>query len=184
MLRAIDGYKGSEIVKSATLLSAMLFQRPGEMRTMRWAHVDLDGAMWNLPAEVMKLRVAHSVPLPRQAVAILREIHKLTGEGQYVFPSQRSVERPLSENTICVTLSAVGWGDRQTAHGFRATGRTVIAEALNWEPVVIEAALAHLPAGALGATYARVQYIEQRRKMHQEYADLLDELRQSNDARL
>lgn len=177
MLRAADAYKGGVIAKVALLLSVLLFQRPGEMRTMENAELDLENALWNLPASKMKLRIGHSVPLPRQAVAILRELQPLTGEGKYVLPSLRGADRPLSENTVNAVLDSIGYGKLQSAHGFRATARTLIAERLGWQPEIVEAALAHLPAGGLGATYARVKYIEQRRKMAQAWADYLDGLR-------
>lgn len=177
LLRAADAYKGGVVAKAALQLSVLLYQRPGEIRTMEWQELDLDNALWNLPASKMKMRMPHTVPLPRQALTILRELQPLTGEGKYVLPSLRGAGRPLSENTVGATLDSIGYGKLQSAHGFRATARTLIAEKLNWQPEVIEAALAHLPAGALGATYARVKYLDQRKQMGQDWADYLDKLR-------
>lgn len=179
LLRALDTYGGGVVAQAATRLSVLLYQRPVEMRTMEWAELDLDAAMWNLPACKMKQRVSHSVPLPRQAVAILRDLQELTGGGRFVFPSIRG-GRPLSENTVNAVLCSLGYGQLQCAHGFRATARTMLSERLNWQPEVIEAALAHLPAGGLGATYARVKFIDQRRQMAQAWADYLDTLKSAD----
>ena len=179
LLRAADAYTGSAVVKAGLLLSILLFQRPGEMRTMEWAELDLGNGLWNLPASKMKTRVPHTVPLPRQALALVESLRPISGGGRYVLPSSRNDGRPLSENTINVTIDALGYGTQQVAHGLRASARTFIAERLNYAPEVVEAALAHLPAGALGATYARVAYLEQRKTMHQDYADWLDGLREA-----
>ena len=176
-IRAADAYTGGPIARAALQLSVLLYQRPIEMRTMEWQELDLDAGLWNLPASKMKMRVPHAVPLPEAALAILREMQKLTGQGRYVFPSNRSAERPLSENTVNAVIAAVGFGDLQTAHGLRASARTMIAEQLNFPPEVVEASLAHLPAGALGATYARVKYLEQRKEMAEQWASYLDGLR-------
>ena len=175
-LRAIDSHSG-KVVRLAAQLSVILFQRPIEMRTMEWSELDLDAAIWNIPNSKMKMRLPHSVPMPRQALAILAEMKSISGNGKYVFPSSRGKGRPMSENTICSAIAAVGYGDSQTAHGLRASARSMCAEQLGFPPEVCEAALAHLPAGALGATYARVAYLEQRRNLHQSWADYCDQLR-------
>lgn len=178
-LRAADAYAGGPVVRAALQLSVLLYQRPGEMRSMEWQELSDDLTMWNLPASKMKTRLPHAVPVPPRGVAILQEMKRLTGKGRYVFPSNRSAARPLSENSINSAISSIGFGDQQTAHGLRSSARTMLAEVLNFPPEVCEAALAHLPAGALGATYARVQYIEQRKQMAVVWASYLDSLRKS-----
>lgn len=184
LLRAIGGHKGSPAVRVALRMSAMLFQRPGEIRGMAWNELDLDAAMWTIPAERMKRRKQdklngqpHLVPLPKQAVALLRHLHPVTGHGKLCFPGQRDHERPMSENTINATLRSLGYTNEQmTAHGFRATARTIMAEALNIDPNVIEAQLAHAVRDPLGRAYNRTTYLPQRKAMMQAWADYLDTL--------
>ena len=158
LLRAIRDYAGHPVTRAALQLSALLFLRPGELRQMEWAWVDLDGAMLTIPAELMKRKKAdkangapHLVPLAPQAVAILRELQPLTGHGRYVFPSLLTGERPMSENTVNVALRRMGF-DRETAtaHGFRAMARTMVAERLGIAPEVIEAQLAHAVGDCAG----------------------------------
>lgn len=185
LLRAMSDYKGHPVTRAALQLSALLLLRPGELRHMEWAWIDLDGAMLTVPAETMKRSKAdkangnpHAVPLAPQAVVILRELHKLTGHGRYVFPSLLTGERCMSENTVRTALRRMGYGnDDMTAHGYRAMARTMIAERLGVAPEVIEAQLAHTVADALGRAYNRTQYLEQRREMMAKWADYLDRLR-------
>lgn len=186
LLRAIYGYTGQPMTRAALQLSALLFQRPGNIRQMEWAWIDLDGAMLTIPAESMKRRVhqkingrPHLVPLAPQAVATLCELHPLTGHGRYVFPSLRTGERPMSDNTVNAALRRMGFSSEEmTAHGFRATARTLMIERLpGIHADVIEAQLAHGKSGPLGAAYDRAEYMEQRRKMMKEWADYLDRLR-------
>ena len=184
LLRAIDGHKGSPAVRVALTMSAMLFQRPGEIRGMAWDELDLDAAMWTIPAERMKRRKQdklngqpHVVPLPKQAIAMLRHLHPVTGHGKYCFPGQRDHDRPMSENTINAALRSLGYAsDQMTAHGFRATARTIMAEALNIDPNVIEAQLAHAVRDPLGRAYNRTTYLPQRKTMMQTWADYMDAL--------
>ncbi len=187
LLRDVMAYEGHPVTRAALKLSALLLLRPGELRHMEWAWLDLDGATLTVPAEVMKRKKAdkldgppHVVPLALQAVAILRELQPLTGgEGRrFVFPSLLTVERCMSENTVRGALRRMGYGnDDMTAHGFRAMARTMIAERLLIAPEVIEAQLAHTVGDALGRAYNRTQYIEQRRDMMTKWADYLDRLR-------
>jgi integrase len=168
------------------VLSALVFQRPGNVRAMEWAEVDLDAALWTIPALKMK-RTAHGkvngrphlVPLAAQAVAVLRELHPLTGHGRYVFPSLLTGERCMSENTIRTALRRMGYtNDEMTAHGFRAMARTLIVERLpGIAPDVIEAQLAHGKSGPLGMAYDRAEFMEQRRRMMTTWADYLGALR-------
>lgn len=186
LLRAIAGYTGQPMTRAALQLSALLFQRPGNIRQMEWAWIDLDTGMLTIPSEAMKRRKQqkingrpHFVPLAAQAVAILRELHPLTGHGRYVFPSLRTGERPMSDNTVNAALRRMGFtGDEMTAHGFRAMARTLMIERLPGIAAdVIEAQLAHGKSGPLGAAYDRAEYMDQRRKMMKEWADYLDRLR-------
>lgn len=185
LMRAIDDYRGQFITRCALQLSPLLFVRPGELRAAEWGEFDLEAAEWRLPAHKMKMRQAHIVPLSTQAVAILRELEPLTGRGlsanpdalRYVFPGARSRLRPMSNNTVNAALRRIGYtGEQMTAHGFRATARTLLAE-LGWKPDAIERQLAHKASGPLGAAYDRAQFLDERRQMMQAWADYLDRLR-------
>lgn len=186
LLRAIHGYMGSPIVRTALALAPILFQRPTELRAMAWAEVDLDAALWSIPAARMKRSVKekkhgdpHLVPLPSQAVALLRDLQPLTGAGPLVFPGARGKDRPISDNTLRAALQTLGYSsDVQTVHGLRATARTLLAERLEFDPLLIEAQLAHAVKDANGRAYNRTSYVEQRRTMMQTWADYLDKLRQ------
>jgi integrase len=178
LLRAIAGYKGSLIVSSALRIAPMLMVRPGELRHAEWSEINLDEAVWNIPAHKMKMKIAHMVPLARQAVEILREIYAISGSGKYVFPSIRSFARPMSENTVNATLRSIGFdGERMTGHGFRAMARTILDEVLQVRPDLIEAQLAHAVHDPLGRAYNRTTHLPERRKMMQTWANYLDELK-------
>lgn len=189
MLRASDGYRGTPIVRTALLLAPMLMLRPGELRHAQWSEIDLDSATWTVPAQRMKRRVEgklngppHVVPLPTQAVAAFQDLEPLTGASPYVFRGERHHDRPMSENTVNAALRVLGFpADEVTGHGFRATARTMLAERLGVEESVIEAQLAHTVGDALGRAYNRTEFIEQRRKMMQVWADYLDRLRKGAD---
>lgn len=184
LIRAIRGYQGGAIVRAALQLAPMLFQRPNELRGAAWSELDLDKAFWTVPAARMKRRIEgkergdpHLVPLPTQAVEVLRKLHPLTGHGTMVFPGERSHERPISDNTLRAALLTLGYGPTvQTVHGFRATARTLLAEVLEVDPLVIEAQLAHAVKDANGRAYNRTQYVKQRAEMMQKWADYLDKL--------
>ncbi len=186
LLRAIDGYSGQPITRAALQLSALLFQRPGNIRSMEWAWIDLDKAMLTIPAQAMKRTIQgkingrpHLVPLAPQAVAILRELVPLTGHGRFVFPSLRTHDRPMSDNTVNAALRRMGFsGDEMSAHGFRAMARTIMVERMpGISDGVLEAQLAHGKSGPLGAAYDRADYMQQRVSMMSRWADYLDELR-------
>lgn len=184
LIRAIRAYRGGPIVRAALQLAPILFQRPGELRGAEWSEIDLDGALWTIPAARMKRSKdgkengdPHLVPLPRQAVEILRGLHGYTGHGAKVFPGERSHDRPISENSVRTALITLGYTPEvQTWHGFRATARTILAEVLECDPLVIEAQLAHSVKDANGRAYNRTQYIKQRAEMMQRWADYLDML--------
>lgn len=189
LVRVIRGYQGGPIVRAALQLAPLLFQRPNELRGAAWTEIDLDAALWTIPAARMKRRKEgketgppHLVPLPRQAVEILRGLHAYTGRGVMVFPGERSHERPISDNTLRAALLTLGYGPTvQTVHGFRATARTMLAEQLEAEPLVIEAQLAHQVKDVNGRAYNRTQYLKQRGVMMQQWADYLDKLAMGAD---
>lgn len=184
LLRAIQAYRGGTIVRAALQLAPLLFQRPGELRGAAWAEIDLEAAMWTIPAARMKRGkegkehgAPHLVPLSRQAVAVLRDLQPLTGRGVMVFPGERNHARPISENSVRTALISMGYtAEIQTWHGFRATARTMLAERLDCDPLVIEAQLAHSVKDANGRAYNRTQYLPHRVKMMQRWADYLDQL--------
>jgi integrase len=184
MIRVIRSYQGGPIVRAALQLAPLLFQRPGELRAAAWSEFDLDAALWTIPAARMKRSVEgkkngdpHLVPLPTQAVEILRKLQPITGQGVLLFHGERSHDRPISDNTLRAALLTLGYGpDIQSVHGFRATARTLLAEELNIDPLVIEAQLAHAVKDANGRAYNRTQYLKHRTMMMQQWADYLDKL--------
>ena len=151
--------------------------------------MDLNAALWTVPAVRMKRQLhgklngpPHLVPLPKQAVAVLRELHDETGEGKLVFRGERHHDRPMSDNTVNAALRAIGFSaDEVTGHGFRATARTMLHEQLGFDPNIIEAQLAHSVKDSLGRAYNRTEFVEQRREMLQTWADFLDKLRLGGD---
>lgn len=178
LLRAIDAYTGSFITRCALQLAPLVFVRPGELRNAEWAEFDLKAAEWNIPAEKMKGRQPHLVPLSRQALAILSELQPYTGVRQYVFPGARSPRRPMSNNAITGALRRMGFdSDTMTGHGFRAMARTVLDEVLGFRPDYIEHQLAHAVRDPLGRAYNRTSHLPERRKMMQTWADYLDSLK-------
>lgn len=189
LIRAIRGYQGGPIVRAALQLAPMVFQRPGELRAAAWVEFDLDTALWTIPAARMKRSVdgkkngdPHLVPLSTQAVGILKKLHPLTGHGTLLFPGERSHDRPISDNTLRAALGTLGYGpDVQSVHGLRATARTLLAEELNADPLVIEAQLAHAVKDANGRAYNRTQYLKHRTVMMQQWADYLDKLATGGD---
>lgn len=178
LLRTIEGYQGSLVTRCAMRLAPLVFVRPGELRKAEWKEIDLDSATWNIPAERMKMREAHIVPLSRQAVAILEELQPLTGEGRFLFPSARSSKRPMSDNAILAAFRRMGISkEEMTGHGFRAMARTVLDEILHARPDYIEHQLAHAVRDPNGRAYNRTAHLPERRKMMQDWADYLDKLR-------
>jgi integrase len=185
LLRAIDAYQGTPVVRAALALAPLVFLRPGELRKAEWAEIDLGGATWTIPSVRMKGRLkakltgsAHVVPLAPQAVAILSDLQPLTGKGRYVFPHPLTGDRPMSDNGVLTALRRMGFGkDEMTGHGFRATARTIAVERLGIEPDVMEAQLAHAVGDALGRAYNRTKFMAQRRDMMVRWAGYLDRLR-------
>lgn len=178
LLRAIDDYEGSGVTKLALQIAPHVFVRPGELRHAEWSEIDLEGAVWIIPAGKMKSRKTHHVPLSRQAVALFREVHSATGSTGYVFPSTRTRVRPMSENTINAGLRRLGYStDEMTAHGFRAMASTLLNESGKWNPDAIERALAHGDTDKVRAAYHRGAHWNERVEMAQWWSDYLDQLR-------
>ena len=183
LMRAIQAYKGGPIVRTALQLAPLLYQRPGNLRMMEWAELDLNAALWTIPSMKMKRTKeekengeAHIVPLPVQAVTLLRNIQPLTGHGVYVFHGERSHDRPISDNSVRSALYALGFGKEQSWHGFRASARTMLVDELNLDHLAIEANLAHAVKDSNGRSYNRTQYLKQRFDMVQQWADYLGKL--------
>jgi integrase len=170
LLRAIDGASGYPSTHAALKLSPHVFQRPGEIRQMKWADLDLDAGKWTLDAAETKMRREHEVPLSRQAVEIIRSM-------KYVFPAFHTFKRPLSENTINQALKRLGYGGAMTAHGFRATASTLLNGSGKWRADVIECALAHKDTNGIRSIYNRSPYWDERTEMMQWWSDELDRLR-------
>lgn len=182
LLRSIDGYQGSGITKLALQLAPHVFVRPGELRHAEWSDIDLEQALWIIPAAKTKMRKAHHVPLSRQSVAILKEVFAVTGPTGYVFPSIRSRKRPMSDNTLNAALRRLGYTtDEMTAHGFRAMASTLLNESGKWSPDAIERALAHGDTDKVRAAYHRGAHWEERVAMAQWWSDHLDQLRKGGD---
>lgn len=176
LLRAMRGYSGSLVTRCALMLAPLVFVRPGELRRAEWAEIDLDAAEWRIPAEKMKSRALHIVPLSIQAVAILRELQPLTGRGRYVFPSGRGPSRCMSENGVLSALRRMGYtGDQMTGHGFRSMASTLLNEQ-GWNKDAIERQLAHGERDKVRAAYNYAEHLPERRKMMQAWADYLDSL--------
>jgi integrase len=178
LMRSIFDYTGHPCTVVALKLSALLFVRPGELRKAEWSEIDLGTAEWRIPGSKMKMKVDHLVPLSTQAVALLKSILPITGHGQFVFPSLRTGERPMSENTINAALRGMGYSiDVHTAHGFRAMARTIMDEVLGERVDLIEHQLAHAVKDPNGRAYNRTSHLPARRLMMQVWADYLDKLR-------
>jgi integrase len=176
LMRAINGYTGTFIAATALRLSPLVFLRPGELRKAEWSEIDFENKEWRIPAEKMKMRVTHITPLASQSIEILKEIEPLTGSGQFIFPSNRTVARPLSNNTINSALRRLGYAnDEMTAHGFRSMASTLLNEQ-GWNTDAIERQLAHSEGNGVKAAYNYAQHMPERKKMMQHWADYLNEL--------
>ena len=177
LLRHIDSYRGSFVTKQALRIAPLVFVRPGELRRAEWTEFDLDNAEWRIPAEKMKLRRIHLVPLATQVSALLEELKPLTGNGQYLFPGQRSSLNPMSENTLNAALRNLGYSKEEfTGHGFKSMASTLLNEQ-GWHPDAIERQLAHAERNSVRAAYNYAEYLEERRRMMQAWANYLDELK-------
>lgn len=176
ILRAMEGYEGTLIVRCALSLAPLVFVRPGELRKAEWADIDLEAAEWRYL--VTKTQTQHIVPLCTQALSILKEIQPLTGKGRYVFPSARSSARPMSDNAVLAAMRRMGISkEEMCGHGFRAMARTILDEVLGVRPDFIEHQLAHAVKDPNGRAYNRTAHLEERRKMMQQWGDYLDLLK-------
>jgi len=178
LLRAIEGYEGGIVVASALRLAPLVFVRPGELRQAEWSEFDLDGAQWRIPPQRMKMRQVHIVPLARQALEILLELHKFTGHGRFLFPSPRTDARPISDVALLAALRRMGYTKEQmTVHGFRSMASTLLNEQ-GYNRDWIERQLAHGERNSIRAAYNYAEYLPERRRMMSEWADYLDNLRE------
>jgi integrase len=178
LLRATATYDGTPETRAALELQALTFVRPGELRAAEWAEFDLDAGVWSIPAEKMKMKRPHRVPLAPQAVVILRELHAITGQGKYLFPSVRSAARCMSENTINAALRRLGFAqDEMTGHGFRSAASSMLNESGLWNADAIERQLAHVDNDSVRRAYARADYWDERIRMMAWWADRCDEMR-------
>jgi len=178
LLRDINAYDGYFVVKCALRLHPLVATRPGELRHAEWSEIDFDAALWSIPAQKMKMKNPHIVPLSRQALAILKELQKVTGGGKYLFPSVRSTARPISDNTLNAALRRLGYSSNEmVSHGWRAVFRTHADEKLQERVDIIEAQLAHQVADTLGRAYNRTSFLKERRELMDKWADYLSQLK-------
>ena len=179
LMRALPSYQGSVVTRTALQLAPLVFVRPGELRAAEWKEFDLQASEWRIPASRMKMKAPLLVPLSQQALALLKEVQMLTGEGRYVFPSERSPFRPMSANTLNSALRTLGFSKEQmTSHGFRHMASTLLNESGKWHRDAIERQLAHTDSDSVRAAYNFSEHLEERRRMMQWWADHLDQLRQ------
>lgn len=176
LLRDIDGYRGEAVTKAAMQVLALTFQRTKEVRFAEWSQFDIEAALWRIPAQIMKMKEAHLVPLSRQAIEVLERLRPLTGGGVLVFPSATDRKRPISENTVVYALARMGYKGRMTGHGFRSVASTLLNEQ-GFRHDVIERQLAHAERNQVRAAYNRAEYLPERTAMMQQWADCLDSLR-------
>lgn len=176
LLRAIQGYQGSFVTRCALQLAPLLFVCPGELRRAEWNEFDIDGCEWRIPASKMKMGAVHIVPLSKQSILLLKELHSFTGHGRYLFPSIRTPDRPMSDNTVLSALRRLGYEKNEmTGHGFRSMASTVLNEQ-GWNFDAIERQLAHSERNTVRAAYNYAEYLPERRKMMQHWADYLESL--------
>ncbi|MCF8104359.1 MAG: tyrosine-type recombinase/integrase [Desulfohalobiaceae bacterium] len=177
LLKAIDGFEGSFVVHSALRIAPLVFVRPGELRHAEWTEIDFENSTWTLPADKMKMKREHVVPLSKQALQILEDLYPLTGSGGYVFPSIRTPARPMSENTLNVALMRLGFSkEEHCPHGFRSMASTRLHE-MGWDSRVIEVQLAHVDRNKIRGIYNRAEYLDDRTRMMQAWADYLEGLK-------
>jgi integrase len=182
LLRAVDGYEGAPETRIALQILALTFVRPGVLRSAEWAHFDLEAKTWTIPAELMKMRRPHAVPLASQAMALLDELKGFTGRGRFLFPNVRTPTRCMSENTINAALRGLGYSkDQMTGHGFRSSAATMLNESGEWHPDAIERQLAHEEKNAVRRAYVRGEYWDERVRMMARWADKLDGMRQGGE---
>lgn len=172
-LEKLDAYDGEALTRLGLSLVVLTFVRSRELREARWEEIDFDDALWRIPAARMKMRRDHLVPLSTQAIEVLEQIRLLTGRFDLVFPGRSNITKPMSENTLLYAMYRMGYHQRATVHGFRATASTILNEQ-GWPPDVIERQLAHAERNKVRAAYHRSEYLAERTKMMQAWADYLD----------
>ncbi|MBG0794734.1 tyrosine-type recombinase/integrase [Methylocystis sp. H62] len=178
LLRAVEGHAGAPEVRMALQLLALTFTRPGELRMAEWTEFDLVASVWTIPGKRMKMRRPHRVPLSRQTLDLLSEVRKISGNRTLVFPGARDPKRPLSENTLNAALRRLGYSkDEMTAHGFRAAASSILNESGKWNADAIEAQLAHVERNSIRRAYARAEFWDERIRLMDHWANLLDEIR-------
>jgi len=178
LLRAIDSYDGSVVVRTALRFLPLIFVRPGELRGAEWSEIDFDAKEWRIRAERMKMRVLHIVPLSRQAIEVLKDIKPITGDGRFVFPGAWGGGRPISDNALTAALRRMGYEQgAMTVHGFRAMASTLLNESQKWHRDAIERQLAHSERDEVRGAYNYAEHLPERRKMMQAWSDYLDGLR-------
>jgi integrase len=181
LMRAIKGYSGQFTTACALRLAPLVFVRPGELRHAEWGEVDLEKAEWRIPAEKMKMKTIHIVPLSKQALTILTELQMVTGQGKYLFPSNRTKTRPMSNNTINAALRRLGYSkDEMTGHGFRSMASTILNEQ-GWNRDAIERQLAHSERDGVRAAYNYAEYLPERKKMIEAWSVYLSQLAENKD---
>jgi integrase len=173
LLRSIEVYQGTHVTRLAMKILAMTFVRTSELIQAKWAEFDLDAARWDIPAERMKMRTPHIVPLATQALEALTILHSLTGHSEWLFPGDRNIKKPMSNNTILGALKRMGYKGRMTGHGFRGLASTILHEQ-GYSHDHIELQLAHAPRNAVSAAYNHALYLEPRARMMQDWADFLE----------
>lgn len=179
LMRAIDALSGSPMIRAALKFQAYTFVRPGELRRAEWSEIDTKEALWKIPAEKMKMRRPHLVPLSRQALEVLEELRHLTGQSRYLFPSPRDLKRPMSDATVNAAIRRMGYSQQEfTGHSFRSMASTILHEH-KWQPAVIERQLAHAERNTVSAAYNHAEYLDERTEMMQWWADWLDETRRN-----
>lgn len=174
-LRTLDTYSGSFLVKTAMRLQVLTGLRPGELRQAEWSEIDIEKKIWEVPAERMKKRRPHCVPLPRQAINLLEQLRPITGQYRFIFPGRIHHSKPMSEMALNVLIRRIGYAGRVTGHGFRHTMSTILHEQ-GYNTAWIEMQLAHVDKNSIRGAYNHAQYLDGRREMLQWYADMIDEL--------
>lgn len=181
LLKNIDEYQGYYVTKCAMKLAPLTFVRPGELRHAEWSEIDLEKSQWKIPAQKMKARATHIVPLSKQAKQVIEDIYALTGNGKYVFPSPRSDKRPMSNNAVTGALRRMGYtNEEMTGHGFRSMASTLLNEQ-GWKWDAIERQLAHSERNSVRAAYNYAEYLPERTEMMQAWADFLDQCKEKSN---
>lgn len=178
LMRSIDDYEGYHVTRSALKIAALTFVRPGELRHAEWSEIDFDRKLWIIPAEKMKGRIKHIVPLSNQTLEVIKDLQPKTGNGKYLFPSLRTASKPMSDNAVLSALRRMGYTKKEmSGHGFRGMASTLLHE-LGWKDELIEKQLAHKDPNEVRSAYNHAKYLSERTEMMQAWADYLDNLKE------